>query len=272
LESLENCDLPADWASEVVVVDNGSSDGTSAALARFCQNNRKRQFRYLCEPKEGKAFALNTGIAGAKGWIIAFTDDDVVVDKGWLREITQQFEKRPELGLIAGRVELASPRNLPVALTKFFTEVTLNPAQSLEGLVFGCNLAARREVLDRVRGFDVRLGPGRQLVCEDIDLAYRVVRSGFPGIFSPLPVVNHVPGARLRGIENLRGWGAFYTKYILRGDRYVARQAWWEACRIWSNLRQGGNATPRPAFNEAWQLAAGGAVMIGRLLASLFRN
>src|SRR3972149_11592204 len=87
--SLETLLTPADLATrdwEVIVVDNDSSDETSA-VCRGYEAEFPGHFRFLLEPKKGKSNALNAGIAAARGDVIAMTDDDVLVPPGYLNGV-----------------------------------------------------------------------------------------------------------------------------------------------------------------------------------------
>ena len=83
LESIEGSRAPEDLEWEVLIVDNNSTDTTATVCEVFQKKNANR-YRYLFEERQGKSFALNAGIEHANGNILAFTDDDVVVDKDWL--------------------------------------------------------------------------------------------------------------------------------------------------------------------------------------------
>src|ERR1700722_16738649 len=83
LESVAASKLPDSMDWEVLVIDNNSSDKTSEVAQGFCQRFPNR-FRYFFEPRQGKSFALNTGIQAARGEVLAFTDDDVIVEPTWL--------------------------------------------------------------------------------------------------------------------------------------------------------------------------------------------
>jgi len=87
LESVARSTLPdsVDW--EVLVVDNNSSDRTSQVVKSFSQRYPGR-FRYLFELRAGKSRALNAGIQEARGNVLAFIDDDVVVEPTWLHNLT----------------------------------------------------------------------------------------------------------------------------------------------------------------------------------------
>src|ERR1700733_6053483 len=90
LDSVATQTLPerADW--EILVVDNNSRDQTRKVVDEFCRQYPGR-FRYIFEPQQGKSHALNTGIREAQGDILAFVDDDVVVAKGWIHNLTRVF-------------------------------------------------------------------------------------------------------------------------------------------------------------------------------------
>src|SRR5215211_4295548 len=73
---------------DIVGIDNPPSTDATARLVRDCYP----QMRYICEPRPGLDWARNRAIAEARGDIIAFTDDDVVVDSGWLSALAAAFE------------------------------------------------------------------------------------------------------------------------------------------------------------------------------------
>ncbi len=106
LASAARLQLPesVDW--EVLVVDNNSSDRTREVVQEYCGRFPGR-FRYLFEPRQGKSHALNAGIREARGEIIAFIDDDVVVEPTWLSNLTA--------GLHDGQWAGAGGRILPQA-------------------------------------------------------------------------------------------------------------------------------------------------------------
>src|SRR5215469_11293809 len=100
LESIAASRLPESIEWEVLVVNNNSKDQTREVVEEFCRAYPGR-FRYLFEPKQGKSIALNTGIREAKGEVLAFMDDDVIVEPTWLRNVTAPLE-RGELSGVGG--------------------------------------------------------------------------------------------------------------------------------------------------------------------------
>jgi glycosyltransferase involved in cell wall biosynthesis len=268
IEALRRSPPPPGWSAEAVVVDNGSTDATPAVVATAGAAAGPLSVRYVAEPRRGKAFAVNTGTSAAAGALVAFLDDDVEPEPAWLGEIVKRFRREPGLGLLAGRV-VGADATSRTATTRASEEIVLDPDESLEGLVLGCNLAVRREVIAAVRGRDTRLGPGRGLAYEDIDFVYRVLRSGARGCFSPRPVVVHHLGERNRRVEYMRGRGAYYMKFVSTGDRTVARQAWWDVNGLWLDFRRGAVRPMGSPATIAWHMAVGAALMAARMGASV---
>src|SRR6202022_4391827 len=87
LESAANLAVPSSIAWEVLVVDNNSNDETPKIVEQF-SSRYPTLFRYLFQPPPGKSHALNSGIQAACGNILAFMDDDVIVDPSWLSNLT----------------------------------------------------------------------------------------------------------------------------------------------------------------------------------------
>ncbi len=269
LEALRVSALPSGWSAEVIVVDNASTDDTARIAASFQASHGDPTFHYLMEPRQGKSFAVNRGVSVARGAIVAFVDDDAVVDSRWIVEIVEQFRHDPGLGVLAGRVVAREINGRREGVTVGVDEVPLSVAKPLLGLVMGCNLAVRREAIAVVKGRDTRLGPGRGLSAEDIDFVYRILKAGFRGRFSPRPTVAHSPGPRDRRREYLRGRGAYYAKHVSRGDLVIARQAWWEFVRLWRELRRPRAERAGSPLEDLRQLAAGAGMMLGRIVVSM---
>ena len=101
LDSFERLDVPTGVSWELIVVDNNSTDGTDSMIAGFKQRCTL-PLMPLVERRRGKLIALNTAIQHARGAIIAFTDDDCVVDPSWLRTVVREFEADPSLAAWAG--------------------------------------------------------------------------------------------------------------------------------------------------------------------------
>ncbi|MEO6457351.1 MAG: glycosyltransferase [Chloroflexia bacterium] len=180
LQAMQGVDFDQEW----IVVDNNSSDETAQFVAEYAA--REPRLRYLFEPRQGKSFALNTGIVAAHGDILAFTDDDVLPAQDWLVRMVEVYNQLgARAAVVGGRVlveqEVRVPKWLHRDLVTFLglmdkgnEMVVVEPPQGL----IGANMSARKDVLDRVQGFRTDLGPrGRSpsaAYAEDYDLCYKV--------------------------------------------------------------------------------------------------
>lgn len=87
---------------EILIVDNASTDSTHKLVKSL---QRKHPcLRYVYQRKVGRGFARNKGLEYAKGGIVLFTDDDCIVEKGWLNKIKKRFEEFPEISAVGGAI------------------------------------------------------------------------------------------------------------------------------------------------------------------------
>jgi GT2 family glycosyltransferase len=172
---------------EVVIVDNGSSDDTPEIAAEYLKRPAGSAWKYLRESKPGAAAARNSGIRASHGKIVLFLDDDVIPDPQLLEEHRKDHQGR--LAVVLGSVRFpwdgsgtAFRRTLwqhPELLQSFrFPDAGDVPFQHF----YTCNLSLPREILSRSGSFDEQfLASG----FEDIDLGYRLARSGVRMMFNP---------------------------------------------------------------------------------------
>src|SRR4030067_2483611 len=78
------------WEVEVIVIDDGSSDGTEGMMQEIQQEGRLN-LKYIRQKNQGPAVGRNKGIQEARGAIIVFVDDDSFVQPGWLTELMEPF-------------------------------------------------------------------------------------------------------------------------------------------------------------------------------------
>ena len=183
---------------EVLVVDDGSTDG-SAALAR------KHGVRVISTPNRGLSSARNTGAAHTDGDVIAYIDDDATPDPDWLTYLARGFEQSEVTG--AGGPNVLPPGSGSVATCVANapggpTHVLLNDTDA-EHLP-GCNLAVRRSAFDAIGGFDERF----RVAGDDVDLCWRLLDAGGRLAFCPGAVVEHRRRDSVRGyLRQQRGYG-----------------------------------------------------------------
>lgn len=99
-------------SASCVVVDNASTDHTKAVVESF---RGRLKARYLLEPRRGKAFCLNTALdEGEFGEIVAFLDDDMTVDKHWLKGVHDISQRHPSCDIFTGNSYVIWPcQDLP---------------------------------------------------------------------------------------------------------------------------------------------------------------
>lgn len=208
---------------EVVVVDNASSDDTPRVVADAAASC-SYPVHYAHEPTPGASRAKNTGLRLARGRLLAFTDDDCVVEPTYARAVVEAFALE-RFDYCGGRSLLLDPADAPYAI-KPSTSFRLIPPRSFvpAGAVLGLNMAWRAEVVRSLGGFDPMFGPGTPYRGDEIDLCARASHAGHWGAFVPSILVYHGHGRKpgsseLR--ENQRGddvaRGAYYASCLLRG-------------------------------------------------------
>ncbi len=219
---------------QLVVVDNGSEDHTRAVVEQFLQS---LPLKYVYEARRGLSHARNRGIVESRYPIIAFTDDDCLVAREWVRAIVNEFARHPEVSILGGRVEAADPSGCPVAIRMHYLTEQISTIAQIATVMSGCNMAMRRAVFDTVGVFDPALGKGaRTGSAEDVDFLYRALKAGVKIAYSPDVVVRHAHGrntaASLEALAHdyVKGRGAFYCKFA--GDRQIAKMAYWEVQRL----------------------------------------
>jgi glycosyltransferase involved in cell wall biosynthesis len=206
MESVAASVLPSAVEWEVLIVDNNSQDETRSVVQEFSRRFPKR-FRYLFEGKQGKSFALNSGIREAHGSVIAFLDDDVTMEPTWLYNLTANLSGKEWAGA-GGKIILQWPAGVPDWLATDgpfarhgFPGFDQGPiAKELEGPPFGCNMAFRKEMFEKHGGFRTDMGPTptSQIRSEDTEFGRRLQRAEERLRYEPDAVVYHpVPMSRM---------------------------------------------------------------------------
>jgi glycosyltransferase involved in cell wall biosynthesis len=234
LNSLQQMTVPADLAWELIIVDNNSSDNTKEVMDSFIDKS-SLHVKYVIERNQGVSHARNMGIQEANGDIIAFTDDDCIVDRYWITSILKEFHSDESIAGIGGRVLLYNKMDRPISIRVHAERTILPSTDRILKLMIGCNMAFARPVFDEVGIFDTDFGVGSRFASsEDLDFLYRVYKKGLKIVYSPDILVYHNHGRRSdEQIKSLMqgyaiGRGAFYCKYILRGDKDIVYFAYEE--------------------------------------------
>jgi len=217
LSSVAASQLPAQIRWEVLVVDNNSSDGTRKVVEEFC-NCHPGRFRYVFEAIQGLSHARNSGIRHARGEIIAFTDDDVIVEPTWLWNLTCSLASDRWVGA-GGRIlptdnfspprwlVLDGPRSMAGALYAHFD--LGDKLRRLDRPPYGANMAYRKAIFQKYGDFRTDLGRcGDSLISnEDTEFGGRLIAAGESLLYEPSAKVYHpVPESRLRKDYFLAWW------------------------------------------------------------------
>lgn len=179
LDSLERLRYP-DY--EVILVDDGSTDTTP----QIAQSHPG--VRYLRQDNHGLSVARNTGIAAAKGEVVAFTDADCRADEDWLHYLVGDLLAHDFVG-IGGHNFLPPDDSLIAAAVLVSpggpTHVMLTDREAEH--VPGCNMAFYKWALDEIGGFD----PVFRKAGDDVDVCWRLQERGHRIGFSPAGFVWH---------------------------------------------------------------------------------
>jgi glycosyltransferase involved in cell wall biosynthesis len=236
---------------QVIVVDNASSDRTSAVVESRLPNPR---LQYLYEPTLGLSVARNTGARSTKAPIVAYLDDDAIASRQWLRVLVEAYQSNPQLAIAGGKVSLILPegRDLPdwispslagaLGLYDLGDEVVdiQEPGLTPRGL----NYSIRRSFLEQIGGFDLNLGRvGQKLLSnEELYLTELALKQGWQVAYLPEAKVAHnVQPERLK-----RDW--------------FLRRSWWQGVSEcyrekiagrsgWKQFPQGGEKFLRGLYN-----------------------
>ncbi|UWF77890.1 MULTISPECIES: glycosyltransferase family 2 protein [Microbacterium] len=200
---------------EVIVVDASAHHDGAAAEAAFPGAT------YLHRPGLAgwMTRSRNEALLHARGDVIAFLDDDVVVAPGWATALLAAYATTPRPDAVAGRTRNLLPGeeryDAPIGRLRDDGTLTAGFAALSDGIVevdhgIGANMSFRREMLARLGGFRDDY-PGTAMR-EDTDMFLRVKRAGGRTVFVPDAVVDHLPAPHVKGRR-------FDTRYKLYGRR-----------------------------------------------------
>jgi GT2 family glycosyltransferase len=203
LKSIRESDCP-DGAVEIIVVDNGSSDGSDAVAA-------EAGARVMSLPRLRVAALRNAGALAARGDILAFVDADHEIVAGW---IEQALEALATPGVVAVGAPYHPPADATWVQRMYDAFRDHSPGRRpVEWLASG-NLAVRHDVFTRVGGFDTSLE-----TCEDVDLCQRLRMAGHEILSDAgLRSVHHGDPRTLRALFSQELWhGRDNLRASLRG-------------------------------------------------------
>ena len=220
--------------------------------------------RYLLEPTPGASAGRNCGLRAATGEVVAFADDDVLVDRLWLRNLVLGFQAAPGVACVTGMIlpaELETPAQVWIEefggfdkgyQRQIFDLGEFAPADPLYPYAVGrfgsgANAAFDPAVLRRVGGFDTALGPATPARGgEDIDTFLQIILAGYRLVYEPRSLVRHHHrrdyADLLRTVQSYGvGLSAVLTKALMNPGN---------TCRHSETGATGGRLFPQPLLIE----------------------
>lgn len=198
LEALLAQDYPRDRFA-VLVVDNGSTDGTAKMVATRFGQGTEVPVRYVYEETPGLSRARNRAVAETSSEAIIFLDDDAIPEPGWLQYLAAAFASAPDIVAVGGAVVPLFEGGMPTwtrDVNKYYSPFI--PGEGLRRtsyphLPWGGNMIYRRSAFQKIGVFREELGyRGSSLVTsEDIEWLMRVEKSGGRILYEPRAVVRH---------------------------------------------------------------------------------
>jgi len=229
LDSVESQTLAPD---EVIVVDNASSTVATKDVSKG-----RAGVRYIYEPRAGLDIARNTGIAHARGDILAWCDDDVLLNRRWLEQIVRAFDS-PRIMAVTGPVLPAELATEAQRLFEFrwgfdrgYMRIDYGPEFFAKTVRHGCpaadigagaSMAFRRQAFDHVGWFDERLDVGAAGCNGDSEMWYRLVAEGWICRYDPTVVAFHFHRrTRIELEQQIRAYlRGYVTATLIQFEKY----------------------------------------------------
>lgn len=258
---------------EVVVVDNGSHDGSpEMALREFSENPVFRLKLIRNRDNRGFCAANNQGFAASRSELVALLNNDAEAEPDWLAALAGAFEVRAEVGMAASKILVhEDPRRIDKAGHLIYPdgqnrgrgsgELDTGQYDRIEDVLWpdGCAAMYRRAMLDQIGGFDEDFFA----YADDAELGLRARIAGWKCVYIPRAVARHHRGAtlgllssrRLELIERNRVLLAAklfpWSLLWLNGAYYLMRLA----AGLWAAIRQRGEVGRYPGFRGKLQAA-----------------
>ncbi len=211
----------------IIVVDNAPSN----TATRDVVERSGVEVTYRCEPAPGLDHARNHALDVSRAPVLAFVDDDVVVDAGWVTAVRRAF-RSPDVAMVTGLVEpwsmaseaarcfeafggfgrgfqcqwLAAPRRSAIAM----------PWANTGRHGTGANLSFRRALLLAVGGFDPALDAGTPAAGGgDLEAMFRILKAGGVQLYAPHAMVRHAHRSSMEGLlGQIESWGTGMSAHV----------------------------------------------------------
>lgn len=235
LNSIEAMRSPGGLLWEVIIVDNNSTDDTRFEVERFRADTGLNMI-YVLEELRGLSHARNRGIKEAVGEIIAFTDDDVIVDENWLVRIAEDF-KAGSAACVGGKIlpswEKTPPPWLRKELYGYIALLDLGDSYTRLALptLFGANFAFKSSVFKQYGNFNMAIGrtPLKLYGGEDTEYIDLLLKNEERIYYDPDMIVHHCISEERMRKAYFKKWA--YDQGELNG-MMLGKQPLWRNTRI----------------------------------------
>lgn len=210
---------------ELIIVDQSSDDKTKTAIEAYGD----LRIRYIRSGTVGLSRSRNIAIRESRSEIVAFTDDDCIVDKEWLASIVMEYQSDSSLMGVYGRVlpyGKGEPGMVcPCIIDSMERKTVEDPIIPYTVLGHGNNMCFKKDVFRKTGLYIESLGAGTWMCGgEDTDLTYLALRKRIKLMYSPNPLVYHNNWMSMERAEKLDlgfilSAVAVFTKYSLKMDK-----------------------------------------------------
>jgi GT2 family glycosyltransferase len=201
---------------ELLIIDDGSPDSTSEVAAEYAKIHENVRF-FSFKKNMGLGAGRRIGIREAKYPWVVFMDDDCLADKNWLSSLQKTLMENRSIVGVEGKTVCDVSELTP------FTHTSINENG---GLYWGCNILFKRETALQIGNYD----DGYRLLCEDIDLAWRLLTRGEIK-FDENAVMNHPPRSEkfsslVKRMTHYVGWFRLFKKQPSDYMRFFKARPW----------------------------------------------
>jgi Glycosyltransferases, probably involved in cell wall biogenesis len=195
---------------EIVVVNDGSTDGSDALMRKFVYKYEQQtagrmdmpRLVYYYQTNGGKGQALNTGISLSHGQILVSIDADCLVHREAIANFVTCF-RNPKVMAAVGNVKVGNTRTLVGAIQhlEYLFSFYFKKADSIMNTIYiigGAAGAFRREVFERLGGYSIHN------ITEDIELSVRIQKAGWKIVYAPDAIIYTEGASSIRGLMKQR--------------------------------------------------------------------